>query len=347
MDVREARRWQALLAVEGSAARMKAAREIIWRSPGDPFEALLNQLELSEFDRERINDAAGPALEAALAAGVRFLPWDQFPDTLRTVPGSPSALAVWGDFEPASAPAIGIVGTRGASAYGKAVAAKFAEAFARAGVTVVSGGALGIDAAAHQGALQAGGKTIAVLAGGVDKVYPAIHRPLFARIRENGCLVSPFAIGFRPTPYRFLARNHVIAGLSRAVLVVEVPTRSGALRTAHASCEMGREVFVVPANIDNLNFQGSHALIRDGATLVDHPDQVLQALGLGNAPAAPKPQASSIGEKILTALETEPITLDKLAERCDLPSATLMAELTLLELEGMVCRHPGGFSKPL
>jgi len=237
------------------------------------------------------------------------------------------------------------VGTRAATTYGKAVAMKFAEAFARAGATVVSGGALGIDAAAHKGALSHGGKTIAVLAGGIEQVYPAIHGGLFMQIRENGCLVSAHAIGSRPNGFRFLNRNHLIAGLSLAVVVVEAPERSGALSTAHAANEQGKQIFVVPANIDNTNFKGSHALIRDGATLVDHPDQVLEAIGLAAAVAAPTfPDLTPAGSRILKAIESAPLTAEFIVERTGLDTPEVMAELTMLEIDGRVIRDGGKFA---
>jgi DNA processing protein len=237
------------------------------------------------------------------------------------------------------------VGTRAATTYGKAVAMKFAEAFVRAGVTVVSGGALGIDAAAHKAALAHGGKTIAVLAGGVDQVYPAVHSAMFNQIRGSGCLVSHHAIGSRPNGYRFLSRNHLIAGLSLGVVVVEAPQRSGALATALAAGEQGKQVFVVPANIDNANFKGSHALIRDGAQLVDHPDHVLSALGIaaGTAQMA-LPELSSTGARIMNALASEPLTIEFLGERTGLDTSEVMAELTMLEIDGRVLRDAGKYA---
>ena len=140
-----------------------------------------------------------------------------------------------------------------------------------------------IDAAAHKGALAAGGRTAAVFAGGIDHIYPAIHGPLFQQITQSGCLVSQFAAGARPNDYKFLGRNVLIAALSRALIVVQAPTKSGALSTANSAADMGREVFVIPANIDSIEFRGSFNLIRDGATLVYHPDQVLEAIGVSRS----------------------------------------------------------------
>lgn len=288
--------------------------------------------------------AGAKSADPFLAQGISLATPDAYPETLRNAEPCPPALWYWGDWNASARPMVAMVGTRGASAYGKAVARKFAEAFARSGVTVVSGGALGIDAAAHKGALEGGGQTIAVLGGGVDNVYPAVHGGLFRTMRESGCIVSQFALGSKPTPYRFLVRNQLIAALSWATVVIEAPMRSGALRTAHAANDLGRQVFVVPANIDNLNFAGSHALIRDGASLVDHPDQVLEALDLK---AAPQPvlftPESEEARQVLSVLTTDPLTPEKIAELTGLSAAAVLSELTILEVEGAALRDSRGF----
>jgi DNA processing protein len=180
----------------------------------------------------------------------------------------------------------------------------------------------------------------------VDKLYPALHRGLFSEIRKNGCLFSQFAIGSRPNAYRFLTRNGLIAAMSLAAVVVEAPLRSGAMSTAHHANELGRQVFVVPANIDNLNFSGSHSLIRDGAVLVDHPDQVLEALGLSAAPAKQPELAlpSAVGERILGVLTVEPLAAEFIVERTGLDTAEVMSELTMLEIDGRVMRDAGGYA---
>jgi DNA processing protein len=280
--------WQALLAAEVSPTKGLALLKELGSLSSDWTSAIQRHPFLSPKERERSRELFEEKLTKAQNAGVRLVRRESFPPQA-SMWSYPPALFAWGDFECSHLPCIAIVGTRAASTYGKAVAMKFAEAFARAGVTVVSGVALGIDAAAHRGTLAEGGKTIAVLAGGIEQVYPAVHSHLFRQIRESGCLVSQHAVGSRPNGYRFLMRNHLIAALSLGVVVVEAPERSGALATAHAANDQGKQVFVVPANIENANFKGSHALIRDGATLVDHPDQVLAALQLSphSGPARP------------------------------------------------------------
>src|SRR5579862_5252019 len=328
--------WQALLAAEVSPSKgLALLRELGSLSVGWA-EAIQRHPALSEKERERANQLFPDKVSRATDTGVRVVERESFPEPLRALL-YPPALFAWGDFSCAYEPCLAIVGTRAATTYGKAVAMKFAEAFARAGVTVVSGGALGIDAAAHKSALAEGGKTIAVLAGGIEQVYPAVHAALFAKIRENGCLVSAHAIGSRPDGYRFLNRNHLVAGLSTAVLVVEAPERSGALSTVHAANDQGKQVFVVPSNIDNANFKGSHALIRDGATLVDHPDQVLEALGLSCGPVQGRlPDLSPNGAKIIEAIVSIPLGVEFIVERTGLDTSDVMAELTMLEIDGRV-----------
>jgi len=254
------------------------------------------------------------------------------------------ALFVKGSVECLNAPTVAIVGTRSASHYGKACAFKFAQALARAGVTVVSGGALGIDAAAHKGALDGGGKTAAVLATGIDSVYPPIHHDLFRRISESGCLVSQFAVGSKIADYKFLIRNVLVASLSSAVIVIEAPQKSGAISTATAANELGREVFVVPANIDMFSFQGSFSLLRDGATMVTHPDQILESLHIDPIQPLEFPKASTGGELILSTLSVQPLQVEFIVERTGMETAEVLSELTDLELEGRVVRTSGGYA---
>lgn len=263
---------------------------------------------------------------------------------MREQAGVAPALFVAGDPAQLFSRTVGIVGTRGASTYGKAAARKFAEELARSGIAIVSGGAQGIDAAAHEGALSVGGITIAVLACGIDRTYPAANRGLFSRIRAGGCLVSQFPSGWNPRMESFVQRNSTIAALSEAVLVVEAPERSGALITANRANEFGRPVYVVPGNISSLSFRGSHALIREGATLVDHPDQILADLGV--APALrleTSSNATEVQTRILKALGADPLAADQIAERCGLDSSAVLSEMTMLELESKVIRGPGGY----
>jgi len=312
------------------------------------LERLQDSRSLSSVEKERISAVDWNAYRVAREEGIWCAEPPDYPPLLENSPGKPRALHVWGSLDSLSSPTVAIVGTRGASAYGRAAAIKFAEALGRAGVTVVSGGAVGIDAAAHRGALSVGGKTVAVLAGGVDRLYPAMNRGLFMDIRANGCLLSQFAVGSRPDRYKFLARNGMIAALSQAVIVIEAPDRSGSLRTAHDANDLGRQVFVVPATIDIISFKGSHALIRDGATLVDHPNQVLEAIGVSAKMSRKAAVAASpAGQKILEQLTLQSLSPEKIAELTQLDPHEVMAELTMLELDGHAVRAEGGYVKAL
>lgn len=253
--------WQLLLAGELSSRKARLVATELSNRP-DAAVCLARHEALTEAERRRIVAASPDVLpDAAVLLDAAM------PDLMRQAEGPP-AVFVRGDASVLHAPCVGIVGTRGASAYGRACAQKFAEGLVQAGVTVVSGGALGIDAAAHTGALAAAGRTVAVLAGGVDNVYPSVHAGLFTRIRESGCLVSQFACGAKPGEHKFLLRNDLIAALCTAVLVIEAPPRSGALRTAATAADLGREVFVVPATIDNRAYWGSFNLLRDRKSVV-------------------------------------------------------------------------------
>lgn len=336
--------WQRLLAAELPPNKNRALLAELGSFRGDPLRFLLDYPGLTPAERRRMLAPPDSALANGLGRGVRLVERNEFPPLLQDGSSLP-ALFAHGDFGCLEAPTVAIVGTRAASTYGKACAQKFAEALARAGATVVSGGALGIDAAAHKGTLAGGGRTVAVLAAGVDNVYPAVHAGLFEQIKASGCLVSQFALGTKPSDYKFLVRNDLIAALSRAVLVVEAPARSGALRTANTANDLGREVFVVPANIDNRNFHGSFNLIRDGATLVDHPDQLLEALGIESQPTLDLlGPASTLGERILSVLTVEPLAPEFIVERTGLETSDVLSELTMLELEGRVIRDGVGYA---
>lgn len=340
------RLWQALLAAELPVFKGRALLKELGPFGDGGVAKLIQHPLLTDAERKRVDSMSMDRLEKAMSAGIQIFDIRNYPDQLKNWPDNPLALFAWGNWDAIKAPTIGIVGTRGPSTYGKAVAEKFAEAFVKAGVTVVSGGALGIDAAAHKGSVSANGRTVAVMAGGLDHLYPAVHRGLFQQIREKGgCLISQFAFGAKPNTYKFLYRNHVIAALSQAVVVVEAPERSGAIHTANRANELGRQVFVVPANIENLGFRGSHALIRDGATLVDHPDQVLISLGI--EPSKATIQSSPLNEtasKILANLTTTPLAVEFILERTGLPMSDVIGELTILELEGRIIHDAGGYA---
>lgn len=339
--------WQTLLSAELPARRANQIVDFLESNPLDPVAYLHSGAKLTDSERGRIARAHDRIVDKAHAAGIFVLPLDDFPARIESVSLPPPALFVWGDSDVLKMPSVAIVGTRNATTYGKAVAQKFAEALASEGVCIISGGAAGIDTAAHTGALAAGGKTVAVFATGVDECFPASNRPLFERIRKSGCLISQFALGSGSQDFKFLLRNDTIAAFSDAVLIVEAPVSSGALRTASAAADMNRPVFVVPGAIDLINFRGSHNLIRDGATLVDHPHQILDSLGF-----MPKRDTTEVRSplsdeqsKIVDALIEGPMLPETIVERTGLDASRVLAELTMLEIEGYVIRDQGRFGR--
>lgn len=255
----------------------------------------------------------------------------RFPALLAEILNPPHTLWVVGDLAVCDKPMVAVVGARAASADGKAVAWTLGGDLARAGVVVVSGLARGIDAAAHEGALDAGGTTVAVLGTGVDVVYPAEHRALAARIAAHGALVSEFPPGTAPRPPHFPLRNRIIAGLSRAVVVVEAGARSGALITAREALDQGRDVMAVPGRVPGGRSAGCHALIRDGAKLVESAVDILQELGVGPALTGPPRQ-----------LEDVEFTVDDVAGALGLRLGDALARLLEWELTGQIQRIGAG-----
>ena len=233
-----------------------------------------------------------------------------------------------------------IVGARACSSYGGQVARLVGRELAAAGLVVISGLARGVDGEAHRGALEANGVTVAVLGCGIDRDYPAAHAQLAARISERGLVVSEYAPGVEPAPWRFPARNRVIAGLAAATVVVEARERSGALITADFALEAGREVFAVPGEITSSLSSGTNALLRVGATPLTSAADVLEALGVEAAP----PRAEGVGEtadRVLRALSTEPAGANDLVATTGLDAATVATALAELELAGAVVEADG------
>jgi DNA processing protein len=249
--------------------------------------------------------------------------------------------------------AIAVVGSRNPTPQGAANARQFALSFAQAGLTVVSGLALGVDAAAHEGALEgaaaAGLATIAVVGTGLDRVYPRHHRELAHRIASRGLLVSEYPLGTPPLAENFPRRNRIISALSRGTLVVEAALQSGSLITARMAAEQGREVFAIPGSIHSPQARGCHALIKQGAKLVETAQDVLEELAPGHTPALPAtpddPRTqppSACADAVLRACGFDPVSFDALAARTGFTTPTLQALLLELELQGVLARMPGG-----
>jgi DNA processing protein len=293
---------------------------------------------------------ASGAISRGAAAGLTPLPWfhGAYSSWLGEIPDPPIVLWCRGELGALDRPAVAIVGSRRASPAGLIVARRLARGMAEAGLVVVSGLARGIDAAAHAGALEVGGSTVGVLGCGGDTIYPREHRDLADRMLARGAVITEFPPGVPPRPHHFPMRNRIISGLSRAVVVIEAGIRSGSLITARMALEQGRDVFAVPGNVASGHYAGSHALIKDGAPLVETVEDVLGALGIA------VPRAIAIGsgnpcemsklEEIMAPGETYGV--DDLAARTGLETAALLAELSALELAGRIGRVPGaGFVK--
>ena len=278
-----------------------------------------------------------------------------YPPLLRESPGAPALLFVRGDVRILSEPQVAMVGSRNPTAGGRSTAREFASFFARAGLTVTSGLALGIDAACHEGALAADGPTIAVLGCGLDRIYPRNHEALADRIAATGAVISEFPPGTPPLRACFPQRNRIIAGLSHGTLVIEAAQQSGSLITARLAGEAGREVFAIPGSIHNPLARGCHQLIRQGAKLVEGPEDVLCELKISlsaqlvasapNSPPRPKEGAPALDKEykiLLDALAFEPASVDSLIERTGMNSESIASMLLILELDGHVAPHPGG-----
>ena len=308
-------------------------------------------------DIERI---AGPAVGAALSRGAdsalvaSTLEWAARRDRHVIVLGDAEYPAQWMNIEvpptlfyaigdPAwlSKPAIAVVGSRNATRHGLQDAEEFSRALSRAGLTVVSGLAHGVDAAAHRGAVQEAGATVAVMGTGPDRIYPRANAALAAAIVQHGCLVTEFPVRTGAAAGNFPRRNRLISGLSRAVLVVQAAERSGSLITAHYACEQGRDVFAIPGSIHSTLSKGCHKLIKDGAKLVDCVGDVLAELGL--ATAAPRLERSQAPtHPLLQAMGLDPVTIDELITRVGGLPAAVAAQLSELEIEGRVEALAGG-----
>jgi DNA processing protein len=276
---------------------------------------------------------------------------DGYPRLLEEIPDPPGVLFVRGELKPRDAVAISIVGTRHGANYGRQQAERLGGALARAGMTVVSGLARGIDAAAHRGALNAGGRTIAVLGSGLMNIYPPEHDRFAEEIAQSGAVVSELPPRSAPLSGAFPQRNRIISGMTLGVIVVEAAERSGALITARHAMEQGREVFAVPGRIDSRNSRGCHRLIRDGAKLVESADDVLEELG-PLVDAAPSDNGETIrhpGElslnsqekQVLAAIDTEPTLIDEVVAQTGLPVQNVLATVSVLEMRRLV-RRAGG-----
>jgi DNA processing protein len=324
------RRWRDIL--------LRGPLQEILAHPADHQE-LLGEAAVARLRSGQARHDAEEEASRAAAQDIRLVGLDEpeYPPRLKEIYDPPPVLYVRGVLHAADAsPAVALVGSRSATPAGRALARGMARELARGGVVVVSGLARGIDGEAHQGALDGGGRTVAVLGCGLDRVYPPEHAPLAQAVERHGALVSEFPLGTPPLPQHFPRRNRVIAGWSRAVVVVEAARRSGALNTARTALDEGREVMAVPGRPGEPQAEGTNQLIRDGAVLVRHAQDVADELGLpALAPETPRPGLAGV-----LSLNV-PTSLEELQRRSGLETPALLARLTELELKDEVRRLPG------
>ncbi len=327
---------------------------------GAAWGASASALAAAGLDRRAVESVlatrAATDLDAELARldrlGIQVLTWDSpdYPALLREVHDAPPVLYVLGQLLPRDAWALAVVGTRRVTAYGREVTSRLAGELGRCGVTVVSGLARGVDSVAHRAALEAGGRTIAVLGSGLDVIYPAENRKLAQQIAAQGALVSDYPLGTRPEASNFPARNRIISGLALGTLITEAGIGSGALITADFALEQGREVFAVPGSILSRSAGGTNSLIQQGAKLVTGVQDILEELNLTMIAEQQEAReilpANPTEASLLGVLSAEPLHIDEIARGTNLPVADVSAALTMMELKGMV-RHAGGMQYAL
>ncbi len=275
---------------------------------------------------------------------------NEYPAPLKEITDPPPLLYLRGNKDLLNTPQLAMVGSRRCTAQGRENARQFAGQLASAGFTITSGLALGIDAESHRGALDVGGNTLAVLGTGIDRVYPQRNRVLFECLLERGALVSGFPLGAEPRRGNFPVRNRLVSGMSLGVLVVEGAPQSGSLITARYALEQGREVFAIPGSIHHPGSRGCHHLIRQGAKLVETTGHILEEfsgwLGAPSVPEPADPVALTREEAgILQHLGYDPVSIDRLQQRCERPVASLLSILTALELKGVVESQGGCFQR--
>jgi DNA processing protein len=353
--------WLALGRIRGVGGVSFKKITARFADPAAVFRASAAELaEIEGLHRELIHSIANfndwaeidKEIQRARAAGIKMIPFSDaaYPGSLRAIADPPPLLYVKGELRDNDSKAIAIVGSRSASDYGRRIARDLARGLASFGFTVVSGMARGIDGMAHESALQAGGRTLAVLGSGVDRAYPPEHEMLYRRISESGAVISELPMGARPIAFNFPARNRLISGLSLGVVVVEATEKSGSLITASLAAEQGREVFAVPGEAGASRSRGSHRLIRQGAKLVETVEDIIEEIApqlSRNGDAAPAsarslPENSGpAAQQIFALLKETSLQVDQVIEQSGLPAPQVLQVLLDLELQGFVCQTPG------
>ncbi len=355
--------WLRLCLVSGVGPRILTTLIAHFQTPQAVLAADASQLQQVEGVGYRLAQAIAvakqeidlsPELAACRSAGIQMVSRSAtaYPRLLLEIHDPPGVLFLQGDLRAADSLAIAVVGSRNATRYGVTQAARIATGLARAGVTVVAGLARGIDAAAHRAALAAGGRTLAVMGGGLLKTYPPEHAELARQVSEQGCLISEMPPRYVATRHAFPRRNRIISGLTLGTLIVEAAERSGALITARQAMEQNRDVFAVPGPVDNRNSKGCHALLRDGAILVESVEDILDALGPlvetnqqedGREIRHPAElQLNATETSVLQAIGTNPTLVDQVVQQTELPTHRVLSTLSVLEVRQLIVRLPGG-----
>jgi DNA processing protein len=355
--------WLRLCLVSGVGPRILTALITYFQTPQAVLAADVSQLQQVEGVGYRLAQSIAvakqeidlsPELAACQSTGIQMVSRAAtgYPRLLLEIPDPPGVLFLQGDLQAADSLAIAVVGSRNATRYGVTQAERIAAGLARAGVTVVAGLARGIDAVAHRAALAAGGRTLAVMGGGLLKIYPPEHADLARQISEQGCLISEMPPRYVATRHAFPRRNRIISGLTLGTLIVEAAERSGALITARQAMEQNRDVFAVPGPVDNRNSRGCHALLRDGAILVESVEDILDALGPlvetnqqedGREIRHPAElQLNATETSVLQAIGTDPTLVDQIVQLTELPTQRVLSTLSVLEVRQLIVRLPGG-----
>lgn len=316
-----------------------------WSAPASELRSVLDERALAKLHEVRSSGAAERMWQRLAETSVRAVTLidSEYPALLAEIPAPPPVLYVRGVLLPEDRVAVAIVGTRRMTSYGREMAERIAQGLAQAGVTVVSGLALGIDGVAHRAAVEAGGRTIAVMGCGVNVPYPASHRQLAEQIAGQGALLSDYPPDRKPDAANFPARNRIISGLTLGTVVIEAPERSGALITVNFAADQGRDVFIVPGSVLSQASAGCHRLLRDGARLVRSADDILEDLQL--SPSVGREERAALQtelpldddeRRVLAILGPDPQHIDEIATAANRPIREIASQLTMLELKGLV-----------
>lgn len=358
--------WLALSFMPGMSPRLFKQLLIAFKSPQALLESQPLDLKVARLNpelRAAILNYQKPGRDVDIASKIeKSLLWHEeakdqkiicsdssdYPSLLKEIPDPPPLLYIKGDLEKVQLPQLAMVGSRNPGPTGRKNARRFARELSEVGYVVCSGLALGVDSESHLGALEGGGATIAVLGTGIDKVYPYQNRGLAQNIIENGALVSEFPLGTKPQPYNFPKRNRIISGLSQGTLIVEAALRSGSLITARMALEQGREVFAMPGSINSSTTRGCHALIKQGAKLVERVEDILEELGsfveLAKEELKIQPQQISLeASQVLAEIDYEAVNMDYLVLKVGIDVARISVLMLELELKGLIQAVPGGY----